>query len=93
MNTFRDVLAIHRWDTPGVVPVEAGSSLEDPICVFSVLGLLNFSVLGYIIAIVILYVVHVSLLKYVLVRQYCNAYTYMVQGPARVTLSRGDGLR
>lgn len=80
MNTFRDILAIHRWDTPPVVvPVEAGSSLEDPICVFSVLGLLNFSVLGCIIAIVILYVVHVSLLKYV-VRQYCNAYTFMVQG-------------
>ena len=34
MNTFRNVLAIHRWDTPVVVPVDAKSSLEDPRAVF-----------------------------------------------------------
>ena len=35
MNTFRNVLAIHRWDAPVVVPVAAGSLLENLICVFS----------------------------------------------------------
>ena len=35
MDTFCDVLAIHRWDTPVILPVGARSSLDDPICVFS----------------------------------------------------------
>ena len=29
MNTFFDVLAFHRWETPVVFPVSSGLSLED----------------------------------------------------------------
>ena len=32
VKTFFDVLTIHRWDTPVVIPVGTGLSLEDPIC-------------------------------------------------------------
>ena len=34
MKTFRDVFAIHRQDTPVVIPVGDGLSLEDPIYVY-----------------------------------------------------------